>query len=284
MRISIITPNYNYAHYLPELLESLLLQTYTNWEHIIIDDGSTDHSVELIQSYVKKYPTHFKLVMQENAGQSKALNHALELVTGDLIMWINSDDSFCPDIFEPIVDIFRDNADLEVLFGDIKFMDMQSRYMFLHRNQPFRYIEAALLGFTMYVSSNAVVWKSERMKVLDGFKSDFKCNMDGEFFSRLFHNANYSYAPIAIANFRKQPFSKAAENDNRWTELMNKEIAFELLNSKERLSNELGKKVAWFFPILRNFYRLKRAIYRKITKRDQRKKVELETYQKRIEQ
>lgn len=280
MKISIITPNYNYAHFLNELLDSVVQQNYLHWEHIIVDDGSTDGSVSIIRSYVDRYPQNFKCVVQENAGQSMALNRALSMVTGELIMWINSDDSFCPHAFSAIVKEFEKDPNLDVLFGDIQFMDMKGRNMFLHRNQPFRYVEAAALGFTMYVSSNAVVWKSELMKSLDGFQPDFKCNMDGEFFSRLFHSAKYQYAPIAIANFRKQPFSKAAENDERWTSLMNHEINVELTNSRVQLRKDKGEFFNLLFPLLKRWYRIKRGVYRKWTGRDRSKKRGLMEYYK----
>ena len=277
LRFSIITPNYNYAGYLPELLHSVVLQDYLDIEHIIVDDGSTDNSVEVIQDFVSRYPNRFKLITQKNAGQSAALNRALKEVTGDYIIWINSDDTFCENLFSELAVFFGRNPNVDIAFGDILFMDLKGQYIFRHRNQSFQYYEAALLGFTMFLSSNAVVWKSSLMHKMDSFKTDFKCNMDGEFFSRLFFKSTYRYLPISFSNFRKQPFSKAAENDARWIELMNRELKFEL-------DNNLGYIGLASFPngiiqMLRYLNRFKRAIFRVITLRNWKKKREMRLYE-----
>ena len=77
--LSIITPNYNYSSYLGSLIESILHQDYDNWEHIIIDDGSTDNSIEVINKYVE-IDQRIRLYLQKNQGQTKAVNNALSRV------------------------------------------------------------------------------------------------------------------------------------------------------------------------------------------------------------
>ena len=77
MKISIVTPNYNYEKFIGETIESVVKQNYSNLEYIIIDDGSTDNSVEVIRKYHKKYPNKIKFIQQENKGQTPAINKAL---------------------------------------------------------------------------------------------------------------------------------------------------------------------------------------------------------------
>ncbi len=278
MKISIITPNYNYEKYLPQLLRSVAMQDFPEIEHVIVDDGSTDNSVQVIQEFVHQCPHRFKLIQQANAGQSAALNTALKSVTGDLIVWINSDDYFTENVFSKIAKFFNENPSVEILFGDINFVDLNSQFIFTHRNQSFRYTEAALLGFTMFLSSNAVVWRSEIMEGIDGFDSNLKCNMDGDFYSRLFYNNNFSYAPLAIANFRKQPFSKAAENDNKWTELMYREIDDELKANIARINVDQWPKI--LLVLLKNIVRMKRGLTRIVTLRNWRKSQQMKSYQR----
>ena len=278
MKISIITPNYNYEKYLPELLRSVAMQDFSEIEHVIVDDGSTDNSVQVIQEFVHQFPHRFKLIQQANAGQSEALNIALKSVTGDLIVWINSDDYFSENVFSKIAKFFNENPSVDILFGDINFVDLNSQFIFTHRNQSFRYTEAALLGFTMFLSSNAVVWRSAILEGIDGFNSNLKCNMDGDFYSRLFHNNNFSYAPLPIANFRKQPFSKAAENDDKWTELMYREIADELKANIARINADQWPKIV--LVLLKNILRMKRGLTRIVTLRNWRKSQQFKSYQR----
>jgi glycosyltransferase involved in cell wall biosynthesis len=88
-RVSIVTPNYNYGHFIEETIRSILLQGYPNLEYVIIDGASTDSSVDII----KKYKHWLKYwVSEKDNGQSSAINKGIEKCTGDIFNWINSDD------------------------------------------------------------------------------------------------------------------------------------------------------------------------------------------------
>jgi len=91
-KISVIVSNYNYAPYVSEAIESVLRQTYQNYEIIIVDDGSTDNSREIITSYVDKYPGKIIPVFKENGGQGSAFNYGFSLATGDIIAFLDADD------------------------------------------------------------------------------------------------------------------------------------------------------------------------------------------------
>jgi glycosyltransferase involved in cell wall biosynthesis len=255
------------------------MQDYPDIEHVIVDDGSTDNSVQVIQGFANQFPHRFKLIQQANAGQSAALNTALKSVTGDLIVWINSDDYFTENVFKKIAQYFTENPTVDILFGDINFVDLESQFIFTHRNQSFHYTEAALLGFTMFLSSNAVVWRSEIMEGIDGFNAHLKCNMDGEFYSRLFYNNSFAYESLAIANFRKQPFSKAAENDDKWTVLMYQEIDEELRANIIRIHAEQWPK--FLLIIFKNLLRFKRGLIRIISFRNWQKSQQVKLYQRK---
>ena len=90
-RISIVTPSYNYGHFIEETIRSVLLQGYPNLEYIVIDGGSTDNSVEIIQKY-EKYLSYW--ISQPDAGQTDAINKGYSKCTGDVFVWLNSDDSY----------------------------------------------------------------------------------------------------------------------------------------------------------------------------------------------
>ncbi len=108
--VSILISNYNYARYIGESLESALNQTYQNIEVIVCDDGSTDNSVEVIESYERK-DERLRLMRQENAGQAAGFNAAFYASRGEIIALLDSDDLFLPDKVARIVANFQENAD-----------------------------------------------------------------------------------------------------------------------------------------------------------------------------
>lgn len=111
-KISVIIPAYNVAQWLPRCIESVLGQTYQNLEILLIDDGSTDDTVSIIDAYAEKDP-RIIAIHQENHGVSHARNQGLLLATGDLIAFIDSDDALEPDMHELLVQVMEaHNADI----------------------------------------------------------------------------------------------------------------------------------------------------------------------------
>ena len=117
-KVSIIIPAYNAEKYVSRMLESILNQTYSNVECIIIDDGSTDNTYKTIQQYKEKFVKRtkvLKLLHQENKGQAAALNLGLKQVTGEYLIWADSDDYFELDAFETMVDCLEKNKDRDLV-------------------------------------------------------------------------------------------------------------------------------------------------------------------------
>ncbi|WP_179317366.1 glycosyltransferase family 2 protein [Winogradskyella undariae] len=113
-KITIITPSYNQGGYIEETITSILDQKYPNLEYIIIDGGSTDNTVDIIKSYEDQI-TYW--VSESDRGQSHAINKGLEIATGDLVNWINSDDYLEKDALWNLAKAFKDNPDGEVFCG-----------------------------------------------------------------------------------------------------------------------------------------------------------------------
>ena len=105
-RISIVTPSYNQGQFIEETIRSVLLQGYPNLEYIIIDGGSTDNSVEIIQ----RYQMHLAYwISESDRGQSHAINKGWEKCTGNYLAWMNSDDCYLPNAFSQTIKIFLEN-------------------------------------------------------------------------------------------------------------------------------------------------------------------------------
>ncbi len=202
MKISIITPNYNYGNYINKTIKSIINQNYDNIEYVIVDDGSTDNSVEVIKSFQTNKSIELILIEQPNKGQSAALNAALKHVTGDVIGWINSDDQYCADVFKSIANIFMKDSNIDAIFGDIYIIDPYDNIIGKTEYLPFDYMAGTLLGFGKMVSSNAIFWKTEIMEGIEGFNQDYVYAMDSEFWSRLLYKRNVVHIKKYIACFR----------------------------------------------------------------------------------
>lgn len=114
MKISVLTPSYNSGTYLEKSINSVLSQSYTNWEHIIVDGLSTDNTKDILDKY-----THLKWVSEPDQGQSDAMNKAFGLSTGDVIVYLNADDYFYPDAFEIFISNFQKHPDVDMVVGNL---------------------------------------------------------------------------------------------------------------------------------------------------------------------
>lgn len=120
MKFSIITPSYLQGRYVRQNVESVLHQGYECIEHIIVDAGSQDETVDILRSY-----PHLKWVSEKDEGQADALNKGLLMATGDIIGWINSDDYYADDILKQVAEVFADPA-VQWVIGDISLFDEAS--------------------------------------------------------------------------------------------------------------------------------------------------------------
>lgn len=129
-KVSVIIPIYNVEKYLGRALDSLLAQTYENWEAIMVDDGSTDGSPSIAEQYCKK-DKRFVLTRQKNQGQGVARNNALKMVGGDYVMYMDPDDMYHPQAMEICVNAsLRDGSDMVTYTYDHPYRTLNK---WLHR-------------------------------------------------------------------------------------------------------------------------------------------------------
>ena len=115
--VSIITPSYNQGRFVEATLLSVKNQDYPNIEHLVIDGGSNDNTLEILKKYEKEYK--LKWISEPDKGQSDAVNKGLERASGQIIGWLNSDDVyFDQGVISYIVNKFKELGDIDVIYGD----------------------------------------------------------------------------------------------------------------------------------------------------------------------
>jgi len=260
LKISIITPNFNYSKYIGDTIKSVIYQSYTNFEHIIVDDGSTDNSVEIIVSYHKKYPKNIRLIQQENRGQTYAINVGLKNATGNILGWINSDDLYCEGVFEKVNQTFIQYTDIDAVFGNILIIDNNNNIIKKNKYLKFDYLSGVFNGFGKIISSNAIFWRKELSDEVGFLNEEYEYAMDSEFWSRLLYKKNVKHLNFPFAKFRWHDEAKTIKrrdsNNNEYIKALEEDNKVYIGAYKRlKLSNYLPQELALLLKVL---YKIKR--------------------------
>ena len=122
--ISVIVPTYQCERFIPSAIVSVLNQTYRNFELIIVDDGSTDRTAEIIKTYTDN---RIRYIYKENGGMSTARNYGIKKARGNYISWLDADDMFTPDILKTYVDILTEYPQIVFLYPNLAHIDEDSK-------------------------------------------------------------------------------------------------------------------------------------------------------------
>ena len=126
-RVSVIMATYNCADTVEKAIDSILAQTYENWVMIICDDGSTDHTLEILNRYKVQYPDKFVIIRNEtNQKLPYSLNHCLEYVETDLVARMDGDDWSTPDRFEKQVSFLKEHPEYDLVGTGVIVSDGQN--------------------------------------------------------------------------------------------------------------------------------------------------------------
>jgi glycosyltransferase involved in cell wall biosynthesis len=211
IKISIVTPSFNQASFIEEAIKSVVAQNYPNFEHIIVDNCSTDGTLEIL----KKYP-HLKFISEPDKGQSDALNKGFKKATGDVIGWLNADDYYYPDTFTKVNKQFI-NGKVDAIYANIRFINAQGQ---LIRNLR-SHIPVKWMGyFLTFIQSTSFFFRRkivEDNNFLD--ESLYQC-MDRDFFVRLLYKGyKFKFVNRYFAAFRWHETNKSSSQKYRDTSI-----------------------------------------------------------------
>ena len=245
--VSIITPSFNQAPFIAETIESVLNQDYPNLEYIIVDGGSTDGSVEIIQSYADKLAWW---VSEKDKGQTDAINKGFARANGQILAWLNSDDTYEPNAIREAVEFLMQNPDVGMVYGDCNFIDENS-YKFGKFNAAQTDLEKLQRGY-VHIPQQASFWRAELWQEVAPLDDSFYFAMDYDLWVRLAKISELRYLPGRNwANFRLHNDAKSIADDDRcWPEMMRVHYReggsfFSLMNAKYLIRKVLAPWWNW---------------------------------------
>ncbi|WP_170095663.1 glycosyltransferase family 2 protein [Haloarcula argentinensis] len=179
--ITVVTPSYEQADYLGDNLQSVMNQSGMPVEHIVIDGGSTDETVEILESYEDQY--NLKWISEPDNGQSEAINKGIEMATGEWIYWVNSDDYLLDGAISRFAEHITAHPSSDVIYGDFFFVDADGNEVGRKYNtNPSEFVHKHYYQFT---GNHCTLIRQSVFEEVGMLNEDLDYTMDTEFFWRI---------------------------------------------------------------------------------------------------
>ena len=214
--VSIVTPSFNQVRYLEATIRSVLEQDYPYIEYIIIDGGSTDGSLEIIQRYADRLAYW---VSEPDAGQTDAINKGFARTQGDILAWLNSDDIYRPGAVAEAVMYLRDHPEVGMVYGDADYIDNAGETIgrFPAAQTDYR----RLWRGYVHIPQQSTFFRARLWHMVGPLDPSFYFAMDYDLWVRIATMTPIRYHPRTWAAFRLHSDAKSlAEADRCWPEMM----------------------------------------------------------------
>ncbi len=214
--VSIVTPSFNQAEYLEETILSVLGQNYPHLEYWIIDGGSTDGSLEIIQKYRSRLAGW---VSEKDQGQTDAINKGFARANGQILAWLNSDDTYLPGAVSEAVALLEEHPSWGMVYGDTRFIKSNGDVIGKFPASQTDY-EKLRQGY-VHIPQQASFFRAKLWKKVGPLDPTFYFAMDYDLWIRLSKLAPLVYVRRDWANFRLHGMGKTITADDRcWPEML----------------------------------------------------------------
>ena len=195
--VSIVTPSFNQVRYLEATIKSVLSQGYPHIEYLIVDGGSTDGTVDIIKTYESKLAWW---VSEKDKGQTDAINKGFARARGEVLAWINSDDTYEPGAISAAVRYLQEHPNLGMVYGDCNFINEDGRVIgkFGSAQTSYRLLRQ---GYA-HIPQQTMFFRSDLWKQVGPLDPSFYFAMDYDLWTRIAARSEIKYVPQTWANFR----------------------------------------------------------------------------------
>lgn len=247
MLVSIVTPSYNQASYLEATIQSVLNQQGVELEYIIIDGGSTDGSLEIIKHYADQLAFW---VSEKDRGQTDAINKGFARARGNILAWINSDDTYNPGALLEACEYLQDHPEVGLVYGEANFINQTGQVI---GRFPAAQTSYPLLrqGY-VHVPQQAAFFRADLWRKVGPLDPGFYFAMDYDLWVRLAKISKVVYLPGKNwANFRLHGDAKTIAADDRcWPEMLrvHRRLGgsyFSTIYAKYMLRKLVGPYIRW---------------------------------------
>ena len=214
--VSIVTPSFNQAPYLEVTIRSVLDQDYPDLEYIIVDGGSSDGSVDIIRRYADRLAWW---VTEADKGQTDAINKGFARAKGEILAWLNSDDTYQPGAVSEAVAFLRSQPEVGLVYSDANFIDENGKLIgcFPAAQTDYRRLRRGYV----HIPQQAAFFRAELWRKVGPLDPSFYFAMDYDLWVRLAALAPIHYVPRAWANFRLHTRGKTVSAADRcWPEML----------------------------------------------------------------
>ena len=204
VRFSIVTPTLNRMNYLRECIESVFEQNYEDVEHVIVDGGSTDGTVPMLESLSARYGEKIRWISEPDRGISDGVNKGFQMATGDVINWIGSDDKLAKDALAMVARYFDDNPTSLWLYGSYVMIDGNGDFLQMRKATEFSYRRFLRTG---YICGPSLFVRTQLARQVGPVREDLLYAMDFEWCLRMASVAAPHKVDPVLTYFRWHPGS-----------------------------------------------------------------------------
>ncbi len=208
--ITAITPSYNQGQFIENTILSILSQAGDFYiDYIIIDGGSTDGTIDIIKKYelllnnglwpIKCMGISYRWVSEKDKGQADAINKGFRMSRGDIIAWLNSDDTYAPGALDLISNHFNDNSDSTIVYGKGYYIDSEGNTIGQYPTSPFSNDELPIFNF---ICQPSVFFRRKAFERIGGVDVSLQYVMDYDLWIRMSKNMTFEYLPEFLSNYR----------------------------------------------------------------------------------